>query len=370
MKTVLQLSIAMQRRSRLCLRTVLFFALLAGSAGARATSGGTTIDLADGTTTSGTGWTLANNVFTITDGANVTVSGTSSNRRIEVSGTATVTLNGVTIQNSVTNQSAFSLNSGANVTLHLSSGTTNTLKGAAYNGAGLSGAGVHVPQGASITIDGDGTLSASSDVGAGIGGKGSARYSPGDGESAGNITINGGTVTATSNSGAGIGGGGRASLSQSYSVGSGGSGGVFTMNGGNVTASSSYSGAGIGGGYGYRYSGTGSIPQGGSGGTIVINGGTLHASSSNSAGIGGGQGDSSWSNGRGGSGGNITINGGYVTASSNYNEVNIGGGMSDNSGSGGSAGTITVNGGTIELGGYVSTIGCTKNAGGTIRKCP
>jgi hypothetical protein len=363
MKTVLQLSIAMQRRSRLCLRTVLFFALLAGSAGAgaRAANGPNYIDLAENLTAdaNNTGWyyTHATKIYTIT--GDVTVTGSNSNqRRIAVSGTVTVTLNGVTIQNLDNDQSAFSLNSGANVTLHLSSGTTNTLKGAGVSGAGALGAGVHVPQGASIAIDGDGTLSAIGDFGAGIGGNGARGDS--SGETAGNITVNGGTVIATGQRGAGIGGGGH----HTSDGGNGGNGGTFTMNGGNVTASSTF-GAGIGGGLGYAQRSNG--VDGGSGGTIVINGGTLDASSGNSAGIGGGQGSgSSWYNGRGGSGGNITINGGYIKANGNSsNAVGIGGGMSDQYGTGSSAGTITINGGTIELTGS-NTIGCVKNAGGTI----
>ena len=145
------------------------------------------------------------------------------------------------------------------------------------------------------------TATADSDA-AGIGGSGSIG---GDG---GNITINGGVVTASSSIGAGIGGGATASTGGNNA----GDGGTITINGGVVTASSN-SGAGIGGGYGGGVSG--------SGGNITINGGVVTASSNSGAAIGGGGGGVS------GSGGNITINGGFITAEATYG-AGIGGGGS------------------------------------------
>ena len=80
----------------------------------------------------------------------------------------------------------------------------------------------------------------------------SKRIGGSNGGSGYNIIINGGSVTASSESGAGIGGG------------EGGSGEKITINGSSVTASSD-NGAGIGGG------------KGGSGNKITINGGSVKA---------------------------------------------------------------------------------------------
>ena len=179
-----------------------------------------------------------------------------------------------------------------------------TLTATGENGAGIGGRNGD-KNGSScgnITIHGGSVAATGGDEAAGIGG--------GVFGSGGNITINGGTVTATSgDEAAGIGGGWK------------GSGGNITINGGNVTATSVTFAAGIGGG------------QGGSGGNITINGGNVTATSEAfAAGIGGGQESS---------GGNITINGGTVTATGGQDGAGIG------SGSHGSYGTITINGGSV-----------------------
>ena|GEM_PF-785918 len=145
--------------------------------------------------------------------------------------------------------------------------------------------GIYVPEGKTLTINGNGSLAAGSRYGAGIGGgyniscgniiiesgtitainyMTAAGIGSGYGRSCGNITINGGTVTATSGeSAAGIG------------LGSHGSCGDITINGGTVTATSGYYGAGIGN------------CMGGSCGNIIINGGTVTATGGNyAAGIG------------------------------------------------------------------------------------
>lgn len=113
-------------------------------------------------------------------------------------------------------------------------------------------AGLEVPEGAALTIAGDGSISAwGGSMGAAIGGVLAA-----SGGYAGEITINSGTVLATGgNYSAGIGGGGNA--------GAGGSGGKITINGGTVTATGSTHAAGIGGG---AY---------GEGGEIAIHGGEV-----------------------------------------------------------------------------------------------
>ncbi len=169
--------------------------------------------------------------------------------------------------------------------------------------SGASRAGVEIGIDASLTINGDGSLTASSKYEAGIGG--------GNGNRNGRLVINSGTIIAnggTVNSGAGIGGG------------SSGTGGTIIINGGNITATGGSTAAGIGGG------------NGSDSGSITINGGTVTAvGGSNGAGIGGG-----WY----GSASNITINGGTVKAVSSDSYA-IGAGIS------GSTGNIFICGGSV-----------------------
>ena len=119
--------------------------------------------------------------------------------------------------------------------------------------------GVFVPVGKTLTIDGTGSLNASSNgYGCGIGG--------GFYIGCGNIIINGGTVTANGGDcAAGIGSGNNRSC------------GNITINGGTITANGGECAAGIGSGYDANC------------GNITINGGTVTAiGGRNSAGIGGG----------------------------------------------------------------------------------
>ena len=228
--------------------------------------------------------TLRKGNYTIAQTAGVTTATT--DKIVVASGVAAnITLNGVNIDvSSIRDACAFDL-TGATVNLTLSS--TNTLK------SGNNKAGLQVPTGATLTINGIGSLSAfggGSDGGAGIGGAG--YYS------AGTIIINSGVVTAKATSfGAGIGGGESAG------------GGTVTINGGMVTASGSRGGAGIGGG-----SGSASRTCG-SGGEVTICGGTVIANSGglNSAGIGGGGKDYDYIPPVTGT---VTITGGSVKASS------------------------------------------------------
>ena len=143
------------------------------------------------------------------------------------------------------------------------------------------GAGLHVAPGTSVTISGTGSLTATSQGGAGAGIGGNSW------ESSGEIIINSGTITATgSQYAAGIGGGehGKANV---------------TINGGSVTATAGRLGAGIGGGTGWE----------GAAGTITINGGYVKAIGGEGAGIGNGD--------EGGQNeiGEITITGGTIEAS-------------------------------------------------------
>ncbi|MDR1447905.1 MAG: hypothetical protein LBI63_02960, partial [Candidatus Ancillula sp.] len=223
-------------------------------------SAGANIELSDGdeTTASGTGWTYADGVYTINSGAtaeaNLTISGSTMNKRVVVASdtTATVTLSGSSITNGVP---AFGLSSGSNLTLKLSG--SNVLSTSSDDNAGL-----NVPGGATVTIEsiseGASLTANAGNYGAGIGG--------GDHGSGGNITIAGGIINATGgHGGAGIGGG--------YC----GSGGSITIAGGKITTNGGTYGAGIGGG------------AEASGGTINISGGTIVAINGGwSSAIGGG----------------------------------------------------------------------------------
>lgn len=142
--------------------------------------------------------------------------------------TANVTLSYITIDVSgIRHASAFtvSANGKANITLT----GTNILT------SGTEHAGLEVPEKAEVKISGDGSLFATGDIGAGIGG--------GSGSNGGTIIISSGIITATGSysniyntGGAGIGGG--------Y----GGNGGTIIISGGIITATSNSAGAGIGGG--------------------------------------------------------------------------------------------------------------------------
>ena len=205
-----------------------------------------------------------------------TVTGTlGSNVKISIADGATVTLNGATI-NGVHDWSYqwAGLNCIGDATIILSG--DNTVKG--FHGYHP---GIHVPSGKTLTIQGTGSLDASSnDIGAaGIGGGWTL--------SCGNIIINGGTITA-------IGG--------DVGIGSGRNGsscGAISINGGTVTATGSNGGAGIGSGMGSTSSC----------GAISISGGTVTATTtcSNNGGAGIGSGLQS-------SCGAITISGGTVEA--------------------------------------------------------
>lgn len=150
-----------------------------------------------------------------------------SNVKISIANNATVTLDGVTI-NGVKNSSYgwAGITCLGDATIILKDGTTNTVKGfkADYPG-------IFIASGNTLTIDGTGSLNASSNgSGAGIGG--------GYQIACGNIEIQGGTITATGGSNsAGIGSGRNSSC------------GNITISGGSVTATGGANGAGIGSGY-------------------------------------------------------------------------------------------------------------------------
>ncbi len=192
------------------------------------------------------------------------------NVKVSIADGATVTLDGVTINgvNNGDNYQWAGINCIGDATIILSG--TNTVKGFQENYPG-----VYVPSGNTLTINGTGSLTASSNgKGCGIGG--------GFDIACGNIVIAGGNITANGGmEAAGIGGGSMAGC------------GTISITGGTVTATGGEMGAGIGGG------GDCSC------GNITITGGTVNANGGwGAAGIGGGQ---------GGSCGNVTITNGVTS---------------------------------------------------------
>jgi hypothetical protein len=280
----------------------------------------------------GNGYTWSNPTLTITQDGSYTFTGnedgtaTHNSIAVDTNLTVTITLSNVTIQSA---SCAFSIGKGAKVTLTLAG--TNTLESKG------SFAGLQAPLGAELIINGAGALNVTGGDygGAGIGcGAGMVN--------SGSITIDSGTVTATGEDGAGIGGGGSSG------------GGIITINGGTVTATSA-TGAGIGSGnYCYDYDGiviinggtviakstAGAAIGGGGGGIgkIAINGGTVEATSGSGAGIGNG----TQGNGTGNNSGEITINGGTVTAKSSSGGAGVGCGRNNSASC-----TITISGGTV-----------------------
>ena len=235
---------------------------------------------------------------TVTDG--MTIKGALAegvNVKVSIAEGATVTLDGVTI-NGVDNNSYqwAGINCLGDATIILSG--TNTVKGfyRAYPG-------IHVPVDKTLTIQGSGSLTASSNgYGCGIGG--------GYEIACGNIVIAGGTITAT-------GGGDAAGIG----IGLMGSCGTISITGGTVTATGGQYGAGIGSG------------TAGSCGNISITGGTITATGGKRA-AGIGSGDE-------GSCGTVTITDGVtsVTATKGKNApYSIGAGLN------GSCGTVTIGG--------------------------
>ncbi|MBO6057989.1 MAG: hypothetical protein J6P64_07260 [Bacteroidales bacterium] len=245
--------------------------------------------------------------YTAADGQ--TLTGTlGANVKISIADGATVTLDGVSINASGTWTSGnyAGITCVGNATIILSG--TNTVKGFDEDYPGIQAA-----AGKTLTINGTGSLTASSNgYSAGIGG--------GSGFACGNIEIQGGTITATGGErGAGIGGAYNASW------------GNITISGGTVTATGGEHGAGIGGGR--RFTADVSC------GNITISGGTVTATGGDdAAGIGGGRGNNNLYKS---SCGTITITTGVtiVTATKGSGATN-----SIGAGNVGTCGTVTIGG--------------------------
>ena len=171
-------------------------------------------------TTWSNGWYVVNSDTTIN--SRVTVTG--NVHLILADGCKLTVTGGIQVQDDDNNPDTPSPNS---LTIYAQSTDENTMgkltaKGADYN-AGIGGG--NGSDGGTVTIHG-GTVNATSDRGAGIGGGGGGVISGGSG---GKVTIHGGTVNATSNSGAGIGGGGGDISGDSGSFSTGTNGNAFII---------------------------------------------------------------------------------------------------------------------------------------------
>ena len=267
----------------------------------------------------------------------------------------TITLSNVTIDLSEHGGTAFDIQStlgtGSNVTLNLVG--TNTLISGTEVSQGLPG--IHLPEGASLTILGSGSLTVTGGSGSSTGG-GGAGIGGDIGESCGTLTIAGGTVTATGGSSSSTGDGGAGSGGGT----NGGAGGSVAITGGTVTAT-----GGSGGGMGYGGAGIGG-GRSGAGGSVAITGGTVTAKGGSGynggVGIGGGTG--------GEAGGNVTITGGAVTvtggaATKVAGGAGIGSGVNRDSEKSGTGSDVTITGGNVTItGGYGPVAGGAGIGGG------
>ena len=237
---------------------------------------------------------------------NYIITGSSLNYSVTVdsSEAPTVTLSDASITDV---NCAFDIQSG-DVTLNLTGNNTLTSTDAA---------GLHVAYGASVTINGPGYLTATSQGGSGAGIGSNGTNSDALRLCSGAVIINSGIITASgAQYASGIGGGGHARAD-------------VTINGGSVTANCGWLGAGIGGGTGWA----------GGAGTITINGGYVKAEGGNGAGIGcgdeGGRFDP----------GTVTITGGTVEA---HGGSGAGIGAGNASGESGQYPSIFISGGSVK----------------------
>ena len=178
-------------------------------------------------------YSYSDGVLTVNDGANITISmasgaTTPTNDRIVVAqnATATITLDGVNIKGSdpvsaqnIAAKSAIDLSNGAILTIALSKNTENTLVGGSGGIDGSGAPGIHVPDNASLIIQGEGNLSVSGGTsgiaygGVGIGGNAGSGGSAGESCGtviyfvSGNVTITAGTQGSGSVPADDIGGG-------------------------------------------------------------------------------------------------------------------------------------------------------------------
>ena len=247
--------------------------------------------------------------FTAQDGDILT--GTmASAHQISIADGATVTLDNVSINAdgawSGMSKDGIQCGNSGNITINLVG--TNTVRGENYH------AGIFVPSGSTLTIQGSGTLNAIGGGATAIGGAGiGGQYT----SNCGNIVIAGGTINAT-------GGSNAAGIGMGYCNKYARTCGYITISGGVVTATGGAGGVGIGS---IDYCSCGIITI--SGGTVTATGG------SSSAGIGSGNNASC---------DGITINGGTVTATGGTWGAGIGSGAN-----GASCGDINITSGVISV---------------------
>jgi len=151
-------------------------------------------------------YTYTNGVLTVNNGANITISmvndattPTSDRIVVAANATATITLAGVNIKGSdcdgaqvIAAKSAIDLSNGSILTIALSKDTENTLAGGNGSTEGSGAPGIHVPDSASLIIQGEGSLTVSGGTsstafsGVGIGGNASTTSA---GEACGTVII-------------------------------------------------------------------------------------------------------------------------------------------------------------------------------------
>ena len=196
----------MHKPLRKFLATILTLALLVsllpiGAAPAQAAG-----DTGDFNVTGNSSYSYADGVLTVNDGANITISmvndatmPTSDRIVVAANATATITLAGVNIKGSdcdgaqvIAAKSAIDLSNGSILTIALSKDTENTLAGGNGSTEGSGAPGIHVPDSASLIIQGEGSLTVSGGTsstafsGVGIGGNASTTSA---GEACGTVII-------------------------------------------------------------------------------------------------------------------------------------------------------------------------------------
>ena len=263
------------------------------------------------------------------------------NYKISIDDGATVILDNATIQYSSNGADWAGLTLLGDGTIQLANGSTNTAIGGLDNDGYSNCPGIFVPEGKTLTINGNtGVLIAAcgdgnpDGQGAGIGASWFTNC--------GNIVINGGVINASGgNRGAGIGGSGRRNC------------GYITINGGIVTAIGDEGAPGIGIG-GAKQSTT---ADGGTCGDITITGGTVIATGGKwGAGIGAGCAFNSKDVTVTKTCGNILISGGTVTATGGEHAAGIGSGEAED-------GKGIINIGTITITDGVTLLTATKGSG-------
>jgi len=264
-----------------------------------------------------------------------------ANVKISIADGATVILDNAAISYSSKGADWAGLTLIGDGTIQLADGTTNTAIGGLDNGGYSNCPGIFVPEGKTLTINGDtGVLIAAcgdgnpDGQGAGIGASWFTNC--------GNIVINGGVISASGgNRGAGIGGSGRRNC------------GYITINGGTVTATGHEGAPGIGIG-GAKQS---TYADGGTCGDITITGGTVIATGGKwGAGIGAGCAFNSKDVTVTKTCGNILISGGTVTATGGEHAAGIGTGEAED-------GKGIINIGTITITDGVTLLTATKGEG-------